>query len=474
MITHSSSRNRVLVISHDVISTNMAGPGIRSLELACVLSEELDVVLATPNECDMEFDSIRIHPYRYGDWESFKGALNGVDVILTTGFSLYEFQSIGELDIPIVVDLYDPFPLENLYLFEGSEREPLVHLTDLAIVDVMCTLGDFFLCATARQRDWWLGVLLAKGRINPPVVAADPSLRCLIDEMPFGFPARPFRGTGEGPRERLPEISPDDRLILWGGGLWNWLDPLTLIRAMPTVLKQEPRAKLLFPGTRHPNNNVPEMERTREALALAKRLGLLDRQVFFGDWVPYESWPAYLADADVAVSLHFDTLETQFSAMRSRVLSYIWARLPMVVTEGDEASRMVAEHGLGEVVPYGDVEQVSKALLRIMENGRSYYTANFDRLAQELTWQKVAQPLLAFCRNPQRAPDKSLKWVEAKRETAHLEGQHAQIRRQEEQIRHQEEQIQHLQETIDAYEQGRFMTLMRTLHQLRLRMLSRS
>ena len=29
-------------------------------------------------------------------------------------------------------------------------------------------------------------------------------------------------------------MAADDRVILWGGGIYNWFDPLTLIRAVPT------------------------------------------------------------------------------------------------------------------------------------------------------------------------------------------------------------------------------------------------
>ncbi len=30
----------------------------------------------------------------------------------------------------------------------------------------------------------------------------------------------------------VPGIGPDDKVILWGGGIYNWFDPLTLLRAV--------------------------------------------------------------------------------------------------------------------------------------------------------------------------------------------------------------------------------------------------
>src|SRR5690606_34715434 len=117
-------------------------------------------------------------------------------------------------------------------------------------------------------------------------------------------------------------------------------------------------------------------------------------------WVAYDEWPAYLVDTDVAVSLHFDTLETRFAAVRSRVLSYIWAGLPMVVTRGDVASELIRENDLGLVIDYEDVDGAVRAVLKLLAEGKQRYRPNFARLASELTWDKVAQPLLDLCRSP--------------------------------------------------------------------------
>ena len=78
--------------------------------------------------------------------------------------------------------------------------------------------GDFFLCASERQRDYWLGYLNALGQVNPATHAADPTLRDLIDVVPFGIPARPPERSGTGMRERLG-LSAEDLVLLWGGGV---------------------------------------------------------------------------------------------------------------------------------------------------------------------------------------------------------------------------------------------------------------
>ncbi|GFP23938.1 hypothetical protein HKBW3S09_01404, partial [Candidatus Hakubella thermalkaliphila] len=44
-----AERNKVLLISYDVIGPNMAGPGVRYFELARVLREYCLLTLAIPN-----------------------------------------------------------------------------------------------------------------------------------------------------------------------------------------------------------------------------------------------------------------------------------------------------------------------------------------------------------------------------------------------------------------------------------------
>jgi glycosyltransferase involved in cell wall biosynthesis len=203
-----------------------------------------------------------------------------------------------------------------------------------------------------------------------------------------------------------PGVGREDKVILWGGGLWEWLDPITAIRAMARVQELRPDVKMVFPGTRHPNHAaIPLMPVAQRAVQVAEEFGLANRCVFFGDWVPYEEWPDYLCESDVAISLHLDTVETRL-AFRSRVLDYIWAGLPMVLTTGDATSELIERYGLGETVDYEDVEMVSRALLRLLDVPREALAAAFDQARQALTWERAAGPLVAFCRNPQRAADR--------------------------------------------------------------------
>ena len=402
----SRQHDAVLIISHDVVGSRMAGPGIRYWELAQALAQHFPVILAAPGTVDLPGADSELYSYSMDDPQSLDAALQRATVAVLCGDVLQRFPTLQDSGLPLVVDGYDPHPLETLALFAGSPEQEALHLVRERILQLQCRAGDFFLCASERQRDWWLGLLEAAGRINVHTYGQDPSLRQLVDTVPFGLPSSTLDHWEQVLKGVWPGIEPYDRVILWGGGLWQWLDPMTAIRAMARVREQRPDVKMVFPGTRHPNREaVPEMPVVRQAKELAEQLGLANRCVFFGDWVPYGEWPDYLYESDVAISLHLDTVETRL-AFRSRVLDYIWAGLPMVLTRGDATSELVEAYGLGEIVEYEDVEMVSRALLKLLDVAPSRLVSAFDKARQALTWERAAAPLVAFCHNPQRAADK--------------------------------------------------------------------
>ena len=398
---------RVLIISHDVIDASMAGPGIRYWELARVLAGHCAVTLAVPGQTSLRSEGFHLHPYRRNDWHSIETVAETSDVILPGGTILTDFPQLARLGRPLVVDGYDPYPAENLPLASSATgREPgdwRRNLLDRLRQE--CSNGDFFLCASERQRYWWLGLLAAHGRLNPATYHADPTFRNLIDIVPFGLDPEPLQHTHQTLKGVIPGIAPDDAILLWGGGIWEWLDPLTLLRALPLVIARRPNVRLVFPGTRHPSPLVPDMPMRQRAVDLAAEQGLLGKHVFFGDWVPYADWPNYLLEADVGVSLHLTSLETQL-AFRSRVMDYIRAGLPMVVTGGDATSDIVRDHGLGLVVDYGDEAGIAEAILVLLGQARSAWQDRFSQVRPMFTWERVAQPLIQFCANPHRAADR--------------------------------------------------------------------
>ena len=401
-------RRKVLVVTGDVVGPGMAGPAIRAWHMAQCLGEEHDVVLATTSERSTgEGAGFRLE---IPDTSRFEQLVAWCDVMVLQGFVLLHVPALRRPDKVTVVDVYDILHLEALELSKrASDGSRAQHVgASLHALNDQAALGDFFICASEKQRDYWIGHLSAVGRVNAATYGHDPLLRRLIDVVPFGLPpAAPCR-SGPGPRTTIPGIGPGDDVVLWAGGIYDWFDPVTLVRAIDRLRSRRPQVRLVFMGTRHPNPEVPEMAMAREARRLARSLGIEGTHVFFNDgWVDYDSRQNWLLDADVGVSTHFDHAETAF-AFRTRLLDYLWAGLPVVATSGDAFAEMIAREGLGRVVEPEDVAGLEHALYELLSDAAAAAScrASIERVRRAFEWPTTLDPLLRFCREPSRAADK--------------------------------------------------------------------
>jgi glycosyltransferase involved in cell wall biosynthesis len=119
--------------------------------------------------------------------------------------------------------------------------------------------------------------------------------------------------------------------------------------------------------------------------------------------VPYDQRQDYLLEADIGISAHQDTIETRF-AFRTRVLDYIWAGLPMLLTSGDYFADLLEQSHLGPTLPPGDIDGWTGAMLGLASNPqlRQSIKGRLATLAARFTWEKVAQPLVEYCTGPYR------------------------------------------------------------------------
>jgi hypothetical protein len=382
----------------------MGGNAIRAYELARALAATADVVLAAP-AAGAPPPGVTHVPFHRDEPRGLRRHLQGVDVVLALPQNPVVSAVLRRSGARLVYDMYDPKPLQMLEAFSSAPRLSQRFWATVALDHVMDALasGDFFLCASERQRDLWLGAMLAGGMIAPPVYRADPALRSLIDVVPFGLPDEPPEAAGgEGPGARLRGLAPDDELVLWNGGLWNWLDPLAAVEAIALVIARRPQARLVFMG--RPPTDPRQAEAATAARRRAERLGLLDTVVFFNDvWVPYAERASWLLAAGCGLSLHLDHLETRFS-FRTRVLDCFWSGLPVVCTGGDELGELVEQRGLGAAVAPGDVEAAAAAVATVLERGREAYREPLAEVAAEHRWRRVATPLIEYVEDPERRP----------------------------------------------------------------------
>jgi len=406
IVDHFTARHRILVVTGEPISDRMAGPAIRAWEIAKALAPEHEVRLVSTAGARRKSADFSVE---YAAGTGLREPTGWADVIIFQGFLLETALWVKPSSAIIVADVYDPMHLEQLE--QAKDLGPAGRLNALEVtthaLNEQLRRADFVLCASDKQRDFWLGQLAGQGRISPAVYDENANLDNLIAVVPFGIEDAPPVQRRHAIKGGVPGIGPDDKVIIWGGGVYNWFDPLTLVRAVDRLKDRHPEVRLFFMGMKHPNPGVPDMHVAWETQELSRELGLTGRHVFFNEgWVPYADRADYLLDADVGVSTHFQHIETAFS-FRTRILDYLWASLPIVATDGDTFGPLIREHGLGRVVPPQDVEALELALEEMLfDQGAADAAVRAVReFAPEYAWSTVLRPLVEFCRQPRRAPD---------------------------------------------------------------------
>jgi glycosyltransferase involved in cell wall biosynthesis len=386
----------VLLLCPNPVGERMRGLGIRYTELARALRDAgLQVTLAAPAIEGGAAPDVQTTTWELDGVRALRSLLEGASAVLAPPGPPHVMRELRRSGARVAIDLYDPVPLEVLERHAADRPAARVtHATTATdqLGDALRT-GDFFICASERQRDLWIGALLGAGRVTPRAYDRDPALRALVDVVPFGVPARPPAAAGEDPiRARFDAIGEDDRVLLWNGGLWAWLDAPSAIRALARVRADGVPARLVFMGASTAGGAGAALA---EAQAVVAAEGLGDAVLFNDVWVDYEQRAGWLLAADAVVSTHRDHLETRF-AFRTRLLDCFWAGVPAVVTGGDELASRIAAEDLGAVAEPGDVEALAAGIRQVLDRGRDAYGPGLRAAAEAYAWPRVVEPLVAF------------------------------------------------------------------------------
>ena len=397
---------KVVLVCSEAIRRRMAGIGIRYLrlaeELAAQLGEEFDVVLLSPAPSadggDVDDDLPAIPGVTQGriDSAGMSAQLRDAHCVVAQG-QLANDVLIQCPQLPVAIDLYDPWLIENLHYFESMGLDP--YRNDHATWLLQLSKGDFFLCSSAEQRLFYLGFLTAVGRVNPHSTLDDPELAKRIGIVPFGIDFEETRHTPylDAPTGSLPGVG--KRLLF--GGLYDWYDPLTALQALELLLENEDHRNVELLFIRNPNAGNTPQRRLRQVERWMRRNEAAGRHVRFLDWVPYERRFDLLHDVDLLVSTHLPGLETDLS-LRTRFLEALSSRCPVIVTEGGALGRHLERADAGWLVPPADPAALCVAFEQVLEGGE-VVSARVERgrtLATEFAWSEVVAPLLGFCRNP--------------------------------------------------------------------------
>jgi len=373
---------RVLLVCPEPLGHRQpAGIGIRFLEMAKVLLADGHEVTLLSRDAGA-VDGCRVDAITP---ETLQRYTADADVAVVQGHAANDLFAHGTA-IPTVVDLYDPFIIENLHYYKSRGAEVFTH--DHATLVQSLLRGDLFLCASSAQRLFYLGALLAVGRVNPVAFENDPHLDALIRITPFGVPGS----------AGVPPPGDYARNILFGG-IYDWYDPLLAIDAVAIVRTTLPDLTLTF--TTHPNPSLTPQGKLAEAIAYVseKKYDF----VRFEPWVAYEERAAFYNRFGAALLTFPQSIETDLS-MRTRVYDYLWGGLPIVTSSAPGTDELLTKYGAGVVVRSSSPADFAEALAHSLRD--THMRDGARRFVDDHQWQRTLQPLVDFVRAPRIDPQK--------------------------------------------------------------------
>lgn len=407
---------RVLVVSPDVVGKKMAGPGMRYVEVARVLGSEFDTTLAVGVEGSTSLDPIvGVKVASYNHIDQLKVLIDECDVLFCQMFDRNVAIYAVEQGKRIVYDFYNALPVETVGAekisgFTNPADKDREYIELLRYFRFCCQTGSYFVCSNERQRDWWLGFMMANQGLLPSNLDKR-EVQDIIGYATFGMEAGEPKQTYHPIKGKLTDK--EDFVLLWAGGIWDWFDAITPITAIAELSQEYPDIKLVFYGVTHPNKHVGKPKNVDRSIDHAKKLGVYQKNVIFlEDWVPANERSNYLLDADVAISSHVESLETRY-AFRTRILDHFWAKLPSIVTSGDWFAEYISKHNLGIVTPCKDVAATKVAIMLLYENKQQYQdiTTNIETYREDWRWSNTLKDLSSFVRDYDKHPARELSAV---------------------------------------------------------------
>ena len=250
--------------------------------------------------------------------------------------------------IPTVIDLYDPFIIENLHYY--AERGAEVFQHDHFTLMNSLVRGDFFLCASEAQRLFYLG---AAARVR-----AAESGRCsrAIRELESLIAHRAVRRPAAARPSRPRDL--DAPAILFGG-IYDWYDPITAIDAVALV-----RSRFRTRRSRSRTIRIPSITpqgKLAEAMEHVRKNGY--EFVRFEPWAPYEQRAEFFERFALALLTFPRSLETDLS-MRTRIYDYLWCGLPIVTSSAPGTDEILARYERGIVVDEDAPRAFADAIVR--------------------------------------------------------------------------------------------------------------
>ncbi len=365
----------ILLVTSELLGETPAGPGLRATGLAVALHNcGFDVCVAAPA------GSIAPSGIRVEDIENLAKLVSEADVVIPPAGLMFAIPEVMNAK-RLCVDHAGPFELE--VADAGLGEAAFANATLSAIHAIRH--ADLILVTHERQRDYCCGLVL--GDQATSFRATNPLERFAI--VGFGLP--------ETTADPIPVRRDGPLRIGWPGGLWDWLDPDTVIDAMKLIPAET--ATLEFWGSQNPDPHAPQMKTAQRLAARIAAEGLSDR-VKIIDWVPIQEYWDRLAEFDIVITLDPGGVEARF-AFRTRLLAALRVGIPTIATAGEWIADIAAANGGGWTIPPRDAEALAQLIMSLSAD-RDQVAAAAERaieIAKPYAYAELIEPLATWCAN---------------------------------------------------------------------------
>lgn len=387
----------VLILSYGPVPTpefqKIEGGGMRCWGLATGLRDNGHNVTVSVNEGFKQniakVDGISLHNWQLND--SFKEYINSFDAVIVSycmgDLSVFIADNISQ-HVQLILDCYVPIFIEvSARDSEDKATELTNYYQDIKRFNHVLKRGDYFLCANEPQKHMYAGILGSLGVINPYSYRSE---RLLV--VPFGIDAEQNIKSSDSPYKEIG-IKEKDFVLLWFGGLYPWFDFSPIIDAV-TNLSKNKNFKFVLVGGKNPYNSNPDFIKQYESVHESfSKIGLLNKSVFFIDWVDFNQRLDWYKNANVVISLNQDGEENIYS-WRTRVMDYVWGNLPMLTNGGDPLSNQLLQEKAAIKIEK-DPNVIVDVITKLINNPKQLHelNANLKDVRDTYFWPKITKVL---------------------------------------------------------------------------------
>ena len=182
--------------------------------------------------------------------------------------------------------------------------------------------------------------------------------------------------------------------IAYIGGFGHHRGIQTTISAMPKIMLEIPRSKLLLIGS---GNNEDELRQ------LARKEGVEEAVEFVG-WQPFTLVPSYIAASQVCLVPHIASGFTD-TTVPHKIFQYMAMGKPVITSSAKPLARIIKETGAGIVYPSGDAATLAETVIRIYQDeelAAKLRQAAKIAVTTKYNWQREEEKLITLYQDLER------------------------------------------------------------------------